>query len=78
MLMFITPSPGEMGPDMSCLSEKLIPFKPSHSVAKYHRSNGEFGHIGLLCSERARFGIWGDFRGKFQEAEWHLSHLPYV
>lgn len=52
----------------TCLSEKLIPFKPPHSVAKYHKSNGEFGHIGLLCSERARFGIWGDPRGKFQEA----------
>lgn len=71
MLMFITSSPREMGPDMSCLGEKLIPFKPSRSVAKYHRSNGELGRIGLLCSERARVGIWGDPRGKSQEAERH-------
>lgn len=44
---------------MSCLNKKLILSKLSYLVVKYHKSNGEFGHIGLSCSERAQWGICG-------------------
>lgn len=69
MLMFITSSPKRNGSRHVLSQREIDSFKPCHSVAKYHKSNGEFGHFGLLCSERARFGIWGDLRGKLQEAE---------
>lgn len=45
--------------DMSCLNKKLVLFKPSYLVARYPKSNGEFGHIGPAYSERAWWGICG-------------------
>lgn len=44
---------------MSCLNKKLVLFKPSYLIVRYHKSNGGFGHIGLSCSERAQWEICG-------------------
>lgn len=80
-LRLLLPSLGEMESDMSCLNRRFFVFffKPSHSVAKYHKSNGEFSsHLAVVLWKGLVWNLWGWFQREVPESsERYLSsYLP--
>lgn len=78
-LTFITSFPGRNGIRHVLSQQEIFFFKPFHSVAKYHKSNGEFSsHLAVVLWKGLVWNLWGWLQREVPESsERYLSsYLP--